>query len=101
MNITLALVFATAFENITRDIGRIFTDPTNGIFGAEPALMGLFIFLILLVLTLIFGLGMLIGSVVLIPSMFLIFQWVPDLKIIVAIIMGLILGMFLNKLIKR
>ena len=97
----LSLVVFTMFDNITEGIGKIFTDPNIGIFGSDPALMGLFVFMIFLVLTLVFGLGMLIGSVVLIPSLFLIFQWVPDLKIIVAMIFGVIAGMFFNRLVKR
>jgi hypothetical protein len=91
----------TPFGNITEEIGRIFTDPAIGIFAANPELMGIFIFIILFVLTLIFGLGMLVGSVVIIPTLFLVFQWIPDLRIVVAMIMGLIFGMALNRMVKR
>ena len=64
-------------------------------------LLGAFVMIVFLVLTLILGLGMLVGSVVLIPSLFSIFNYIPDLRIIVAIICGLLFGMGLHQLIRR
>jgi len=64
-------------------------------------LLGALIFLFFLVFTLILGLGMLVGSVVLLPAMFLVFEFVPDLKIIVAIFAGLLVGLGLHKFINR
>lgn len=98
--------------DIIDPIGRIFTggnftayDGTTqyatGIFEGDPMLMGAFLLLIFLILTFIFGLGMLVGSVVIIPSLFAIFQYIPDLRIIVGIISGLIFGLALHKLIRR
>lgn len=72
-----------------------------GMFGGDEMLLGMLIFIILFVITLLFGLGMLVGSVVIIPTLFAIFQYVPDLKIIVAIISGLMLGIGFHKIIKR
>lgn len=76
------------------------TSGMTGIIGNE-FLLGGFIFLILLLLTLMFGLGMLIGAVVIIPSLFAVFNFIPDLRIIVAIILGLVIGIGLHHLIKR
>lgn len=106
------LVLNVNWSSITDPIGRMFnggtwTDPATGtthsitgIMG-DPTITGLFLFLILFVLTMVFGLGMLIGSVVLIPSMFAVFQYIPELRILVAIICGLIFGMGLHRLVKR
>jgi hypothetical protein len=94
------MVVATALDTIMEDIAEIFIGD-SGIFGAEPVLAGLFVFLIFAVLTLIFGLGMLIGSVVLIPVLFLVFETIPDLRIIVAIFMGLIFGIGLSRIVRR
>ena len=99
------------WSSITDPIGRMFnggswTDPLGhghnitGIMG-DPTLTGLFLFLILFVLTMVFGLGMLIGSVVIIPSMFAVFQYIPELRIVVAIILGLVFGMGLHRLVRR
>ena len=71
-----------------------------GIFESE-LLLGGFIFLVLMLMTLMFGLGMLIGSVVIIPSLFAIFNYVPNLRVIVAIILGLMFGLGLNRMIRR
>jgi hypothetical protein len=100
------------WSSITDPIGRLFSggtwiDPSTGLpheiegIMGDPLLTGLFLFLIFFILTMVFGLGMLIGSVVIIPSMFAVFQYIPELRIIVAIICGLIFGMGLHKLIKR
>jgi hypothetical protein len=73
---------------------------TQGIIG-DPMLLGAFIFIVLFILTLMFGLGMLVGSVVIIPSLFAVFNYIPDLRILVAIICGLVFGLGLQKLIRR
>jgi hypothetical protein len=77
---------------------------TTGILGSvggDPMLMGAFVFFVLFVLTLVFGLGMLVGSVVIIPSLFAVFQWIPNLQIVVAIICGLVFGLGLHRLVRR
>ncbi len=74
---------------------------TEGIIGDNEMIAGLFLFLILFAFTIIMGLGMLIGSVVIIPSLFAVFQYIPSLQIIVAIICGLLFGFALNKIIRR
>jgi hypothetical protein len=100
------------WSSITDPIGRMFNggswvDPVTGhaqsitgIMG-DPTMTGMFIFLILFVLTMVFGLGMLIGSVIIIPSLFAVFEYIPELRILVAIICGLIFGMGLHRLVKR
>jgi len=103
------------WTGIFDDIGRLFTGgnytdpggivhPITGIFGGgldTMALMGLFIFMILFILTAMYGMGILIGSVAIIPSAFLVMGYIPELKIIVAIIVGLIFGLGINRFVKR
>lgn len=72
-----------------------------GTFSGDPILMGVFVFFVLFLLTLIFGLGMLVGSVVIIPSLFAVFQWIPTFQVIVAIICGLVFGLGLHRLVRR
>jgi len=100
------------WSQITDKIGRMFLGGeeyigldglphlTPGIVG-DPMLLGAVVFVILFVMTLMFGLGMLVGSTVIIPSAFLVFQWVPDLRIVVAIVCGLVFGMGLHQIVKR
>jgi hypothetical protein len=80
------------------------TDPINelfiSIFGSE-LIIGVFLFIIILIFTFIFGLGMLVGSVVLIPALFLVFGFIPSGRIILAIILGFFVGIGLNRLIRR
>lgn len=99
--------------NITDAVGRLFTggnwtDPTTGIahwspgiLGGDPTVIALIMFLFFFILIGLFGLGFLIGSVVLLPMMFALFQYVPPLRIIVAIVVGIIFGMGLHRIIKR
>jgi hypothetical protein len=118
MNIFLffsQLVFAIDVDwgKIIDPIGRMFNggdfiDPitgnithVTGMFEGDPALFGAFLFLVFLILTFIFGLGLLIGSVVLIPASFAIFQYIPDFRIVIGIFAGLIFGLALYKLIRR
>ena len=94
-------------------IGRMFTggnitDPitgnvshVTGMFEGDPMLLGAFIFMIFLILTLIMGLGLLIGMTILIPASFVVFKYIPDLRIIVAIFSGLLFGLALQRLIRR
>ena len=93
------------WDNITRPIYELFagndTTGVEGVIGNDPMLIGAFLFLTLLILTFMFGLGMLVGCVVIIPSLFAVFDFVPDLRIIVAIICGLLFGLGLNQLIRR
>jgi hypothetical protein len=75
---------------------------THGIFGGtDPMLAGVFLFFILFLLTAIWGLGILIGSAVLLPIMFAVFQFIPGLKIFIAIICGFVFGIAIHRLIKR
>ena len=91
------------WSDIIDPIGRMFTgnESIEGIMGGDSILLGVFIFMILLVLTLMFGLGMLVGSVILIPSLFAVFNYVPSLRVVVAIICGLIFGLGLHKFVRR
>lgn len=97
-------VITTDWNDIFNPIGELFLGDggdTEGIIGNNEMVLGLFIFLCLFVFTLILGLGMLIGSVVIIPSLFAIFQFIPGLKIVVAIVCGLLLGFACRKLIGK
>ena len=107
------LAISINWGNIIDPIGRMFsggniTDPitgnithVTGMFEGDPMLLGAFIFLIFLILTLIMGLGLLIGMVILIPASFIVFKYIPDLRIIVAIFAGLMFGLALQRLIRR
>lgn len=75
--------------------------PIQGIIGGDPIFMAIFLFMFMFILTAVLGLGFLVGSVVIIPTAFLIFQWVPELRIFFAIILGGLLGLMLNKLISN
>ena len=93
----MSLGFLTLlFTDTIGEIGGTF----DSIFGSD-VFLGVFVFLFFFIFTLLLGLGMLVGSVVLIPSMFIVFKWIPSVKIVVAILLGLIFGMALNKLIRR
>lgn len=73
----------------------------EGIIGENEMVAGLFLFMILFLFTLIMGLGMLIGCVAIIPSLFAVFQYIPSLQMLVAIICGLLFGFALNRVVKR
>jgi len=82
------------------------SDIFNEIYEAMSMLMsdqiiGILIFLFFLIFTLILGLGMVIGSVVMIPALFLVFKYIPDMRIFVAIFLGLLVGLGLHKFINR
>jgi len=92
------------WDGLLTPIGELFTGDggtTEGVIGSNLMVVGLFIFLILFLFTLMMGLGMLIGSVVLIPSLFAVFHYIPSLQIIVAIICGLLFGFALNRIVRR
>ena len=105
LKLFILLIININWDNITNPIYELFagneSQGLEGVIGNDPMLLGAFIFLILFVLTLMFGLGMLVGSVVIIPSLFAVFNYIPDLRIIVAIICGLIFGLGLHRLIRR
>jgi len=85
-----------SIESVGGDVVNTYSD----ILG-NSALIGILLFIFFFVVTLILGLGMLVGSVVLLPAMFMVFEFADDFKIIVAIVLGLIFGMALNKIIRR
>lgn len=106
-------VFAinTAWANITGAIGDMFlgnsTQGVEGIFGGMGGsaigeiILGLMILMFFLFLTIVYGMGMVVGSAVLIPSLFAVFQFIPPLRIIVAIVLGIVLGLGLHRFVKR
>jgi len=73
----------------------------TGIIGENEMVAGLFLFVILFLFTLIMGLGMLVGSVAILPSLFAVFQYIPSLQMLVAIICGLLFGFALNRIVRR
>lgn len=107
----LTVNWTTIFDGIGRMFsGGTYTDPggvthsVTGIFGGgfdTQAIMGLFIFIILFILTAMWGLGILIGSVAIIPSVFAVIGYIPELRIIVAIVVALIFGLGVNRFIRR
>lgn len=109
----LLSVFAinTAWDNITRGIGDMFlgngTQGVEGIFGGMGGsaigeiVLGLLILMFFLFMTIVYGMGMVVGSVILIPSLFAVFQFIPPLRIIVAIVLGIVLGLALHRFVKR
>lgn len=98
MNISIMQLgfIVLSMNSIFQEIG----DSFSMLFGSDLIIAGI-IFLFFLVFTLVLGLGMLVGSCIFIPALFLVFEFAPDLKIIVAIILGLIVGLGLHKLINR
>jgi len=90
------LVVLLSIESIGGDIVNMMSDVLG-----STVLLGVLLFIFFFVLTLILGLGMLVGSVVLLPAMFMVFEFAPDFKIFVAIILGLLFGMALNKIVRR
>ena len=94
--LSVHLIVLTAMGDIFHEIYEAFYT----LFGSTE-MIGVIVFLFFLIFTLILGLGMLIGSVVLIPAMFLVFEFVPDMRIFLAIFAGLIVGLGLHKLINR
>ena len=101
--VNLFLAVNIDWDNIFTPLGELFLggDSTIGIIGDNQMLVGLILFSFLFIMTLMFGLGMLVGSVAIIPSLFAVFQFIPSLQIIVAIICGLLFGITLHKIIKR
>ena len=103
MNMVFSFFVLSAFTNLTKEFYRVFvegTDKFSPIFGS-PEILAVVIFIFIMVFTLVLGLGMLVGCVVVIPGLFLVFAYVPDFQIFIAIILGLIVGLGLNKVIKR
>lgn len=92
----LFMVIMTIFDDFTDPI----SDTFHQIFGSE-LLLGIFVFIIIMILVFIFGLGFIVGSVVFIPAMFLVFGFIPSGRIILAIILGLFVGLGLHRLMRR
>ncbi len=113
--IPTVLTLNVNWTGIFDGIGRLFTggnyttpggnvSQVIGIFGGgldTQALLGIFLFMILFLLTAMWGLGILVGSVAIIPSLFAVFGYIPQLRIIVAIILGLLFGLGLNRFVRR
>lgn len=72
----------------------------TGIIG-DPVFMAILLFLFMFILTAVLGLGFMVGSVIIIPSAFIVLQWIPELRVILAIILGGVLGIALNKFMSR
>lgn len=101
------------WNNMTDGIGRLFgggnwTDPqtgithyVHGILGGDMTIISIVIFLFFFIVAGVMGLSFIIGSVVFLPLMFFLFQYLPHLQFIVAIIVGLILGFGLHRIIRR
>lgn len=100
----ILLIIDIDWGDYTDPIYELFmgSEGTEGVLGNDAGyLLAAFIFIIFLILTLMFGLGMLIGSVILIPASFAIFDFVPPFRIVFALIAGLVFGLALHKLVRR
>lgn len=112
------LTIFPSWTNISQDIGRMFFGgnytnatgvvvPVEGIFGPiggpgiGSIMIGMLILMFFLVITAIYGMGIVIGSSILLPAFFAVFQYIPSLRIIVAIIVGVCVGLGLHRLVKR
>ncbi len=99
------LAIEVNWTGITDTIRDAFIGDTSsgleGIIGENEMVVGLFILLIFLALTFMLGLGMLVGSVIIIPALFAVFNYIPSLQILVAIICGLLFGFGLHRIIRR
>ena len=96
LSMTASLIIMGIFDDVGQTIYNMF----YSIFGSE-LIIGVFVFLIFMFLIFIFGLGFLVGSVVIIPALFLVFRFIPSGKIILAIILGLFVGLGLQRLLRR
>jgi len=102
---SIILAIDVNWSDFTDPIYELFmgnqTTGTLGIFEGNELLLAGFLFILFLILTLMFGLGLLVGSVILIPASFAIFDFAPPLRIIFAIVAGLIFGLALHRLVRR
>ena len=96
MNGMIPFALLSMWTNITAPIGDMF----SSLLGSDM-LIGIILFLFIFILTLVLGLGAIVGIVVILPGLFLVFNYIPDLRIIVAIIMGFIIGLAFVRLIRR
>jgi hypothetical protein len=94
--ISASVIADPSFGDVGEEIGNAF----HLLFGSKE-ILGVFVFLVIMILTFIFGFGMIVGSVVLIPAMFLVFEFIPSAQVMFAIIIGIIVGLGLQKLIRR
>jgi len=83
-------------DDVSSEIGDLFST----VFGSQ-LLLGIFIFIFFFIFTLLLGLGMLVGSTIIIPAMFVVFEFVPSFAIIVGIVLGLLFGLGMNRLVRR
>lgn len=97
------MVLDTDWGDIYREIGELFIgdNETTGIFGGDNAVLGLFIITIIFIITFMLGITGIISIVIIIPTLFAVFNWIPELRLIVAIIAALAFGFVMNKIVKR
>ena len=89
------LWFYMLIDDVLGPIGETFGQITG-----SDAIIGILVFLFFFIFTMLLGLGMLVGSTVIIPAMFVVFKFIPSFAIIVALILGIIFGLGLNRIIK-
>jgi hypothetical protein len=94
--ISASVIADPSFGDVGEEIGEAF-----GLLFGSDVILGIFVFLVIMILTFIFGFGMIVGTVVIIPGMFLVFEFIPSARIMFALIIGLIVGLGLQKLIRR
>lgn len=91
-----APVVLSTMNDVINQIGSAF----DLLFGSD-LLVGMLVFIFFMVLTLLLGLGLLVGSVIIIPGMYVVFKWIPDIKIFVALFLGMFVGLALHRLMRR
>ncbi len=105
------VMITTPWDDITRKIGELFMGNAShnitGIFGpmggsaVGETVLGTIILMFFLFLTAVYGMGILIGSAVLIPALFIVFNYIPPLRIVVGLFIGIIFGIGLHRYAKR
>lgn len=89
-------IIADIWTNITAPI----VDLSNDLLGS-PILVAVIIFLFFFTFIIILYIPFVAGITVLIPTLYLVFQYVEALRIVVGILIGLVIGMGLIKWLRR
>jgi len=92
----VTFVLAVNWSSITQPFADMGTDLIG-----QPALMGLIILLFFLMFALILYLPMEAVVCIMMPTLYLVFTFIPPLKIVVAVMVGLMIGMALIKWVRR
>ena len=92
----VTFVLAVNWSSITQPFADMGTDLIG-----QPALIGLIVLLFFLMFALILYLPFEAVVCIMMPTLFLVFLYIPPLKIVVAVMVGLMIGMALIKWVRR